>query len=73
MSGKRPFDTHIIIHDLDANYEKSLKAKCDQLIYASGKYASCKGVLAAGQNIPQNVLYMTICSIFAVLQDERRN
>ena len=42
MSGKRPFDTHIIIHDLDTNYEKSLKAKCDQLIYASGNMPAAR-------------------------------
>ena len=33
----------VIIHDLDADYEKSLKAECDQLIHASGKYAGCQG------------------------------
>ena len=43
-----PFDERhtlmrVIIHDLNTNYEKSLKAKCDQFIYASGKYASCQG------------------------------
>ena len=33
----------VIIHDLDADHEKFLKTRCDQLIDASGKYASCQG------------------------------
>ena len=33
----------VIIHDLDTSYEKSLKEKCDQLIHANGKYATCQG------------------------------
>ena len=40
---ERPTLMKVIIYDLDNNYEKILKTKCDQLIYASGKYACCQG------------------------------
>ena len=32
-----------IIHDLDARYGDMLRAKCDELIDADGKYAPCQG------------------------------
>lgn len=33
----------VILHDLDEQYDGMLKAKCDELIRADGKYASCRG------------------------------
>ena len=33
----------VIIHDLDEQYNESITAKCDELIYATGKYAPCQG------------------------------
>ncbi len=33
----------VIIHDLDMQYHEMLRAKCDALIHADGKYAPCQG------------------------------
>ena len=33
----------VIIHDLDGSYDEILKAKCDRMIAADGKYAACQG------------------------------
>ncbi len=33
----------VIINDLDTNYDNFLRTKCNQLIYANGKYANCQG------------------------------
>ena len=33
----------VILHDLDSSYDGILEAKCDRMIAADGKYASCQG------------------------------
>lgn len=33
----------VIIHDLDCQYEDLIKARCDLVIAADGKYAPCQG------------------------------
>ncbi|WP_026670747.1 NAD(P)H-dependent oxidoreductase [Butyrivibrio sp. AE3006] len=33
----------IIIHDLDESYNEKLKAACDKVVWADGKYAPCQG------------------------------
>lgn len=33
----------VIIHDLDTQYHTMLAEKCDNLIFADGKYAPCQG------------------------------
>ena len=53
----------VIIHDLDTNFEKILKTKCNQLIYASGKYASCQGCFGCWTKHPAE------CFIHDNLQD----
>lgn len=42
----------IIIHDLDADYENILKTKCNLLIHANGKYASCQGCFSCWTKHP---------------------
>lgn len=42
----------VIIHDLDTDYEKILKAKCDHLIHADGKYAGCQGCFSCWTKYP---------------------
>ncbi|MCM1180909.1 MAG: NAD(P)H-dependent oxidoreductase [Clostridium sp.] len=33
----------VILHDLDTQYHEILNGKCDEIIYADGKYAPCQG------------------------------
>ena len=42
----------VIIHDLDINFEKILKSKCNRLIRADGKYAGCQGCLSCWTKYP---------------------
>ena len=34
-----------IIHDLDESYDSLFQSKCENVIRADGRYASCQGVL----------------------------
>lgn len=42
----------VIIHDLDTDYEKILKTKCNQLLHADGKYAVCQGCFSCWTKHP---------------------
>lgn len=33
----------VILHDMDAKFNTALRAKCDALVHADGKYAPCQG------------------------------
>lgn len=53
----------VIIYDMDIKYEKSLEAKCDRLIHASGEYANCQGCFGCWTRHPAE------CFIHDKLQD----
>lgn len=42
----------IIIHDLENEFEKRLKLKCNQLIRADGEYAGCQGCFSCWTKHP---------------------
>lgn len=42
----------VILHDLDTNYEKMLKLKCNHLLQADGKYAACQGCFSCWTKHP---------------------
>lgn len=42
----------VIIHDLSKEYNELLREKCDEIIFANGKYANCQGCFSCWTKTP---------------------